>query len=78
MGSILELVLEAEGTDYNKRQYVYSFGQDERKFYEGDGPYANNKMGIGWMQIEGSPGNRFVVVPNITGDALFAWLKVNQ
>ena len=74
--SMLELVQDAEGTDYGKQLYIYEFGQDpnKRRFYEGSGPYAQNAMGIGYMAVEGN----FIVSPSLTGEALFAWLKVNQ
>jgi hypothetical protein len=80
MPTMRELVEDAEGSDYSKPLYIYEFGQPDRarKFYEGDGPYANNKMGIGYMAVGGSRGTVFVVAPNYTGEELFAWLRVNQ
>lgn len=74
--TILDLVAEAEGEEFRKDPWVYDFRG--RKFYEGDGPYANNAMGIGYMAIEGVRGTRFVVVPAFTGEELFAWLRANQ
>ena len=81
--TILTMVEEAEGAGYLKDPYIYEFGDPHapRRFYEADGPYANNPVGIGYMQIEGTPhkGSAFIVSPNgYSQSALEQWLKENQ